>query len=204
VTRSSPTRADRQRLAARLTLVERAVDLLRSKEEALDRERIRLRGHASRADARWRDEWSSAELAILRARSMGAGTELDRLAARETAPATVTPHWTSSMGVSYPATVDCRPGPAPRVTSTAALGPAVSASRRAVDAAAEQAAMSMAVRRLERELATTRRRRRALEERLGPSLRASIRTLDLQLDELDRDAALRARTVVDRRRGGTR
>ncbi len=202
MTRLSPTRADRQRLAARLTLVDRAVDLLRSKEEALDRERTRLQGYATRADAQWRASWSSTERAILRARSLGAGPELDRLAGGDVAPATVIPHWTSSMGVTYPATVDCVPGPVPILTSTAAVGPAVSAARLAVDAAAEQAAMSMAVHRLERELGTTRRRRRALAERLRPSLQQSIRTLDLQLDELDRDAALRARTAVERRRGG--
>ncbi len=81
--RPAPTRADRQRLANRLELVERAAELLRSKEEALDRERVRLEGYASRSEAAWREQWELATRELLRARALGAGPELDRLATTE-------------------------------------------------------------------------------------------------------------------------
>jgi vacuolar-type H+-ATPase subunit D/Vma8 len=200
-TRPAPTRADRQRLAARLELVEHAADLLRSKEEALDRERVRLQGYESRAADEWRARWAAATRELLRARALGAGPELDRLARTDSSSTAVTPRWQTSMGVTYPGSVDCELGTRPELTSTAALRPATDAYVEALDAAAGHAAAAMAVHRLERELNATRRRRRAIEEHLRPSLQSTIRRLDLQLDELDRESAMRVRVAVDRRKG---
>jgi V/A-type H+-transporting ATPase subunit D len=195
-----PTRAGRQRLLARLELAERAGDLLRSKEEALERERVRLRGHDARAREEWRRRWRDAVAALLRAAALGAGGELDRVSTEPVAaPAAVTPDWQTSMGITYPGSVRCDPGPLPPVTSTAALLPAAEAYRRALEAAAEHAATSAAVRRLDDELAATRRRRRAIEEHLQPTLDAARRALDLHLDELDREEALRVRVAAGRR-----
>ena len=194
-TRPAPTRADRQRLARRLELAERATELLRSKEEALDRERVRLEGYASRSEAAWRQQWEAATHELLRARALGAGSELDRLATLE-GSTTVDTRWRTSMGVAYPDSIHCEPDGVPSLTSTAALRTTAHAYERALDAAAEHAAMSTAVDRLESELAATRRRRRAIDERLRPSLQRSIRRLDLQLDELDREAALRVRAAT--------
>lgn len=197
-TRPAPTRADRQRLARRLDLAERAIALLRSKEEALDRERVRLEGYASRSELAWRRQWDVATRELLRARALGAGSELDRLAT-SAGSTTVETRWRTSMGVAYPDSIHCETHGAPPLTSTAALRTTALAYEQALDAAAEHAAMSTAVRRLEEELAATRRRRRAIEERLQPSLQSSIRRLDLQLDELDREAALRVRAATGRR-----
>ncbi len=203
IARTAPTRAARQQLVERLALADRAAGLLRSKEEALERERVRLEGHDTRALEEWQRRWQEAVDQLLRARALGAGPELDRVArVAPPVPAAVVPDWQASMGITFPGSVRCDPGAPPALTSTATLRPAAAAYHRALVAAADQAATSAAVRRLEVELGATRRRRRAVEERLQPRLETSLRTLDVQLDELDREAALRVRTVLERREEG--
>lgn len=190
------TPADRLRLLERLELATRAAELLHSKEEALERERVRLEGHATRAREEWTQRCSDASARLLRARMLGASDELAHLVTVGAPPASIEPHWQTSMGIAYPGSVDCSPGAAPTVTSTAALRPAIDAYGRALQAAAKHAAASLAARRLEAELADTRRRRRAIEDHLQPSLEHELHRLDLHLDELDRDEALRVRMAT--------
>ena len=197
VAAATQTRAGRLRIASRLELARHAAGLLHSKEEALERERVRLDGHATRAQAAWTSACDDAARELVRARMFGAGDELARLIASGPTPATFTPHWQTSMGVAYPGAVECEPGPLPALGSTAALVPAVDAYRRALRAAAQHAAAGAAVRCLTAELAQTRRRRRAIEHRLQPALERAQRELDLHLDELDRDEALRVRIARD-------
>lgn len=198
MTSSVATHADRLRLLREIELARRAVDLLHSKEEALERERIRLSGHADRAVERWEQAWTAATVAATRARMLGAGSEIDRLAARSWGAATVTPEWSRSMGIEYPGAVTCDPVGAEPLTSTAAMVVAATAARAAVLAAADAAAADEAVRRLDRELASTRRRRRAVDEHRLPALESEVHELELRLDEVDRDEALRIRTATRR------
>lgn len=195
---SVATHADRLRLLREIDLAERAVHLLHSKEEALERERVRLDGHAARAAEGWFQAWAELAAAGTRARMLGAGPEIDRLAEHLEGTATITPEWSRSMGIEYPGAVDCEPRAAGPLTSTAAAVNAAAAAHRAVLAAADTAAAEEAVRRLDRELADTRRRRRAIDERRLPALEAEVRGLELRLDELDRDEALRIRTAKQR------
>ena len=191
------TRAGRLRLVARYDLATHAAELLRSKEEALERERVRLKGHAKRTRGEWVSACDAAASALVRARMLGASRELAHR--RATSAASMTPDWQASMGIVYPGAVACEPGERPAVTSTAALGPAIDAYRVALVAAGPHAAASEAVDRLSAELAATRRRRRAIEDRLLPTLGSELLELDLHLDELDRDEALRVRMAVQRR-----
>jgi vacuolar-type H+-ATPase subunit D/Vma8 len=192
------TRAGRLRLIARLELATHASALLRSKEEVLERERIRLEGHAKRASAEWARICDVAASDLVRARMLGASGELARL--RERGTATVTPDWQTSMGIVYPGGVECEPGQRSGVTTTAALRPAADSYRAALATAGQHAAASAAVERLDAELGATRRRRRAIEDRLQPALAASLHELDLHLDEADRDEALRVRMAVAQRK----
>lgn len=201
MTASVATHADRLRLLREIALARRAVDLLHNKEEALERERVRLRGHAARAAERWEQAWVDAAVAATRARMLGAGPEIDRFAGRASGAATVTPEWSRSMGIEYPGAVTCEPVRAEPLGSTAAMLGAASAARAAVLAAAEAAAADEAVRRLDRELASTRRRRRAVDEHRLPMLESKVHELELRLDELDREEALRIRTATTRREG---
>ncbi len=130
---------------------------------------------------------------------LGAGGEVAQ--ARADRPAAVTPDWQLSMGIAYPGGVHVEPGPPPPLASTAALRPVTDAYTDALRAAARHAAAEMAVRRLEDELFATRRRRRAIDDRMLPRLDRQVHDLELRLDELDRAEALRVRLAV--RGGGT-
>ncbi len=191
------TRAARLQLTARLDLASHGADLLHSKEEALRRERIRLEGHVTRTKNRWEHSCREASTWLLRARALGASDELASLVTSEPAPATVTPHWQTSMGITYPGSVDTTAGPEPTVTSTSALRPTIDAFRLALSTAADHASTTAALTRLDNELADTRRRRRAIEQRLLPRLESTLHDLDLYLDEQDRDDALRVHIATD-------
>ncbi len=198
------TRADLLRLRHRIVTARRAATLLHSKEEALERELDRVAGHLARAREDWASRMGAATALLVRARTLGASGELARLVDADTTGAAAEPTWQVSMGVGYPTAVACTPGPEPALTATAALAPAAAAFREALTAAATAAAADLAHRRLGRELAETRRRRRAVEERLLPDLEETCRRLDLRLDELDREEGLRVRTAVRLREGGRR
>lgn len=191
------TRAERLHLLRRTELAHHAADLLHSKEKALERERVRLEAYAARTGDRWVETCRDATTWLLRARLLGASGELATLIDHPSDPATFTADWQHSMGIVYPGRVDCVPGPRPRVGSTAALGPAADAYGQALRAAAQHAATSAAVRRLDAELLNTRRRRRAIEERLLPRLETELGQLDLYLDEQDREEALRVRLATE-------
>lgn len=200
----TPTRAARREILLRVDLADRAADLLRSKEEALLRERDRLRGHVQRSRLEWARCWTEAVAALNRARALGGSDEVGR--ACRLAPmvaASVSADWQVSMGITYPGEVSTRPGTSVPLASTAALGPAVHSFHEALVAASDHAAAATAVQRLEAELDATRRRRRAIEERLRPDLEETLRALDLRLDELDRDQAVRIRFAVDLRGGSS-
>lgn len=198
MTSTTANRAARLRIQSRLGLATHASELLHSKEEALQRERDRLRGHADRTEADWHRRLHHAATWLLRARALGAGAELTT-GRKPLEPATVDIDWQTSMGVTYPGTVRTTPGSTPAFTSTAALTPTRDAYAAALDAATEHAAARAALHRVEAELADTRRRRRALEQHLVPRLQTELHRLDLTLDERDRDAALRTQLAIARR-----
>lgn len=191
------TRAARLQLTARLEFARHAVGLLHSKEEALARERVRLAGHADRSRDEWHRRIHEAASWLVRARTLGATDELTALIARRPTSAAMTAHWQTSMGTAYPGSVECTPGGRPTLTSTAALASTTDHYRLALQAAATHAGATAAIRRLDAELGNTRRRRRAIEERLEPRLETELVALDLHLDELDREEALRVRIAKE-------
>ncbi|MDH5520105.1 MAG: V-type ATP synthase subunit D [Acidimicrobiia bacterium] len=195
---TTANRAARLHLQGRLDLATHASELLHSKEEALQREHNRLRGHADRTQADWHERLHQAAIWLLRARALGAGSELTT-GSQPPERATVDINWRTSMGVTYPGTVRTTAGSTPAFTSTAALTPTRDAYAAALDAATEHAAARAALQRVEAELADTRRRRRALEQHLVPRLQSELHRLDLTLDERDRDAALRTQLAIRRR-----
>jgi V/A-type H+-transporting ATPase subunit D len=197
--RTVNSRAARLRLMGRLELARHASELLHGKEQALQRERVRLEAHAERAGHQWVESCERAATWLQRARCLGAGDELAELAERGPAPAAVTIEWQTSMGITYPDEVECRPAHQAGLSSTAALHPAAEAHHRALEHAATHAATTAALARLDSELATTRRRRRAITDRLIPTLEADLGDLELHLDEQDREEALRVHLAVEQR-----
>jgi vacuolar-type H+-ATPase subunit D/Vma8 len=202
MTRTTRTanRSARLHLRANLDLARHAVELLRNKEEALQREQARLEGHAKRTEQQWLDHCRDASTWLLRARALGASSEVASMLDNASQPAEVMVAWQAAMGVTYPGEVHCTPATPPTLTSTAALVPTTAAFQKALTAGAEHAAATAALHRLETELSNTRGRRRAIEQRLQPRLETQLHQLDLDLDERDRDAAVRTQLATRRRR----
>lgn len=191
------TRADRLRLANRIELAARASALLSSKEEALDRERVRMEGHATRSAAEWERCLGTATRRLVRARMLGASEEIAELIETGGPRAQAATSWHRTMGVAHPGDVEVHPAMARTLSTTAALRPAADAYREALVAGARHAAIRESLRLLSAELDDTRRRRRAIDHRLRPRLERARHELDLRLDELDRDEALRVRLAAD-------
>jgi vacuolar-type H+-ATPase subunit D/Vma8 len=191
-------RATRLHVRGRLDLARHAIELLRNKEETLQREHTRLKGHADRTEVVWRERVEQAAIWLLRARALGASGELGE-ATGSPAEATIDVAWRTSMGVTYPGSTHCTPSAPPRLRTSAALVPTADAFRAALHSAAQHAAARTALARVRAELAHTRRRRRALEKRLVVRLEADLHQLDLALDERDRESALRTQLAMKRR-----
>lgn len=190
--RPPPGRAGRVWLAERVEVAQRAVELLEHKQQLLRREHRRLAELAERTERDWQAR--SAEADTWNARSLVAGgrDELRRIAPT-VGPAQVRLDWTNQAGATYPSAAAVQLAAPPAVSGTPALTRAAAASRRAVDAAVQRAAATAARGRVDAELAATIRRLRAIRDRWLPRLHAQLDTLDLRLDEGEREEITRLR-----------
>lgn len=195
----STSRASQLRLTSKLDLATRAGALLHNKEEALQRERVRLEGHADRTQQRWIDQCQTASNWLLRSSALGATGEISSAVQQMQPQASITIAWQHSMGLNYPGRVECTPAMAINLSSTAAIVPAAKAYQQALIAGADHAAAAAAVQRLDDELSNTRRRRRAIERRLQPRLEEQLHALGLDLDEREREAAIRTQIAKRQR-----
>ncbi len=196
-----PGRMGRLWVLNRLDLAERGVTLLEQKLQSLItlQEELQRRAEQSRHD--WQQACREADMWGLRAALLGGQQAIDL--ATTTAPASVTVQWAITAGVRYPDVATCvlPPEDDPAVIyTTSASVQAARAYRAAVVAAAECAAAQSAFRTIEREIHTTRLRVRALSRHWLPLLRQELARIELELEEEDRDGAIRVR-LVGRQRG---
>ncbi|WP_211299866.1 V-type ATP synthase subunit D, partial [Amycolatopsis lexingtonensis] len=134
----------------------------------------------------WATAWEEARTWLLRASLLGGRHALAQATGRESADVTLT--WTSVMGVRYPGDVRCElpePGPA-EILGSSALLHARTTHREAVLAAVRHAANLAALNVVEREIATTRIRARALRRHWIPRLEDELRRVELDLEESER------------------
>src|SRR5690606_5559957 len=173
--------------------------LLDRKVRILRTELRRCQEWAAATGERWREAWAQADRWERRGAALGGRRELRLAAVAEPARAPV--EWANVMGLRYPGAVHCQvPDPgAGRAPGTAALVEAATAYREAVRAAAEHAAAQAACRRIAAELATTRRRHRAIAEKWVPELEAALHRLTAELDETERAETARLRWASLRR-----
>lgn len=202
MTSSPSSRTARLRIRRNLQTASRAIDVLEQKSHALASEHRRLRQHVEETRRRWEEAHREAETWYVRACVVG---EEPQTALAEAVlgdrPAQVRVTWRSVMGVTYPtgAALDVARGPAiGEVARSAALGEAASAHGRAAAAGLDHAAACRALELVERELAITRRRLRALEHRWVPRLRVGLRDVELALAAQEQDDAVRSRWAVSR------
>jgi ATP synthase alpha/beta family, nucleotide-binding domain len=124
--RAPPGRAGRVRLAERVGVARRAVDLLEQKQQLLRREQRRLAELADRTGRHWRALAAVADTWNARALVAGGCDELRRAASiAGTAEARL--GWTGEAGVTYASTASTDLPPFPALAGTAALTQAADA-----------------------------------------------------------------------------
>jgi V/A-type H+-transporting ATPase subunit D len=194
--RIPPGQAGRIWLRRRLDTAARGRDQLDRKLRILVPERERLRNHADGCREAWGTACDSARTWLLRAALVG-GQDAIR-SGYPAGLADIEVIWTTAMGLRYPADVrlSTPAGEAPFVPSNAAVAPTAAAFRAALLDGARAAAADEAVRRVEAEIALTRRRLRALDKRLLPSLRDALATLELSLDQAEQEDGMRLRRAA--------
>lgn len=199
-----PGRTARPWLRDRLATAHRGIDVLEEKTHALVQEHRRLAQHVDDTRRAWEARWREADRWFERAAVIGGSQqfELARGALGATADARVA--WRSMMGVTYPAQVDVAVPATDDVATlgrSSALTDAAAAYREAVVAGLDHAAATRALELIEAELATSRRRLRALEHRWVPQLEQAAHDVDVALAEAEREDMVRARWAARGRKG---
>lgn len=184
-------RAGRLRLRRRLAAAERASELLDRKARILAGELDRLQLVAERTAAEW-DRSARHAVTWLR-RSSALDGQRALAAAAPATPAVVDIERRGAMGVDYPVHATVTHADEPVRPGSSALAYTAAAHREALEAAVNHAVATRAVDLLNAELAATRTRQRAIENRWVPHLEEAIRALETQLDELDREENARLR-----------
>lgn len=191
-----PGRAGRSWLRRRLATAERGREQIDRKLRILFPEQQRLRILAERQRADWVAACGEADRWLLRAALLGGQDGIRDASTLQ--PVTVEVRWSTAMGLSYPSGADLSPArdDVALPVANAAIGPAAAAVRRALEAGVRTAAAEEAVRRLDAEIAVTRRRLRALDKRWLPRLRAELVILELTLEQAEQEDAQRLRRAA--------
>lgn len=201
MTTPPPGRSGRTWLRDRLTIARRGADVLEQKLHALAREQRRLAHHRRRTGRAWHEAMAEAERWMQRALVIGGSHQVALAAAALASRADADVVWRSTMGATHPARVELHapePDALRDIGPTSALYEAAVAFDRAARAGLEHAAATRALEVVETELSVSRRRLRALDHRLVPALAATLRTVELALDEEEREDMVRASWAAGR------
>jgi len=195
-----PGRAGRPWLTERIATATHGLDLLRQKQQLLSREHRRLLEYRDEAARAWAEAAADADRWAARADALS-GTTASRLVGESTkGGAEVTITWRNTMGVLHPdeARVET-PSLAPTsLALSAAIETSAESHRRALETGARRAVVESALHAVAIELASTRRRQRAIERHRLPWLAGELRALTLRLDEIEREERLVTRWAAQR------
>lgn len=196
---SSTGRADKVRVERRLMTARRGARLLDRKQHILadELERFQLRAELSRAE--WEELATEAAVWLRRSAALDGSGPLEEVAPSEAA--VVRLRWRNAMGVSYPDDPECRLPETPPAGGSSALSYTAALHRRALEAGVRYAAVQRAELLLAAELAATRTRQRAVENRWIPRLENELLEIRRQLDAQELEESLRLRWAADRNRG---
>jgi V/A-type H+-transporting ATPase subunit D len=193
--RTPPGRAGRLWLIHRLEVATRGYDVLDEKRRALLREEERSRALASEAERDWAERSADARGWLVRSAILS-GERPIRLARLYTGgSARLEISWRNTLGVVHPseATVALPARRTEAFVGTSALIRCAEAHRLALEAAARLAVARTSHERVQAELARTIRRLQAIERRWLPHHRRALSSLELRLDEEEREEAVRLR-----------
>ena len=194
--RTPPGRAGRLWLMHRLEVAERGYEVLDQKRRALMREEERSRPLAVEAEREWAELAADARRWLVRSAILAGDRPIGLARFYAGAPARLEVAWRNTLGVVHPsaATVVL---PSARETDafvgTSALVRCAEAHRLALEAAARLAVARTSHERVQAELARTIRRLQAIERRWLPYHREALSSLELRLDEDEREEAVRLR-----------
>jgi len=189
-------RAGRLLLLSRLSTTRRGAELLDRKRQLLQADLAELASAREEAGKCFEATCSAAEEWSRRAALLGGQSDLSLAADSLEGRAEIEISWRNSMGVALPDRFTCSLpslNPLQLAALNAAMGPAAAACRAALEAAVAYAIADEAYRRVNEELAATRRRARAIEKYRLPALEAALCSVEQRLDELDRDERVVAR-----------
>jgi V/A-type H+-transporting ATPase subunit D len=193
-----PGRTGRLWLQRRLGTARRAATLLDEKLRILRHEQERLVLLVRRTAPEWERSCREAETWLLRSVLVGGQGVLRQSITDGLAEVSV--NWSSAMGLRYAADAGYTP-PTLDASAATAGSAAVPAARaaylQAVEAAVRHAAALAALEAVEDEMAGTRRRLRAVEDRWIPRLEAALDRVRLELAESERAEGVRLRWAAD-------
>ena len=189
--RSGGSRAEKADVERRLATATRGAELLDRKQRILQRAIEGLEEKADTARRAWEEQ--AAEVARWLQRAAGLDGD-DRLAQAVPAePAAVQVLWGGAMGVSYPEGAECvLPAPIHAGGSSALAYTAVT-HRAALEAAVAAASAGRALLLVSEELAATRTRQRAVENRWIPLLQEQLAGIERKVAEQELEESLRLR-----------
>jgi V/A-type H+-transporting ATPase subunit D len=179
-----------------------AASLLDRKLRILQLEQERYAERAERAAQSWADAIATAETWALRAALLAGAGAFESV--HDGSSADVHLEWAALMGARYPSAGRVT---LPETARSSALAPsaavdeAARAYREAARLAVEAAVMLSALRVVESEVAATRFRKRAIEDRWMPRLEQAAAELDLALSEAESSEGIALRLAAAARDG---
>jgi V/A-type H+-transporting ATPase subunit D len=195
--RIPPGRAGRTWLRRRLETAVRGREQLDRKLRILLPEQERLRIQVDRRRRDWATTTATARTWLLRATLLGGQDAIRHATAERPIPVEIV--WTTVMGVRYP--TDVRVGVEDvndeNPPGNAAIRPATVSFRAALIAGVWAAASEEALRLIDAEIATTRRRLRALDKQLLPWLRVALTAVELSLEQAEQEDGMRLRRATN-------
>lgn len=199
--RIPPGRAGRVWLLRRLDVAYRGAELLDRKRQVLLAERARVRAQTERARRDWDEAAAQVATWTGRAGIVDGAIRLELLTHHVRQPASLEVSWRNLMGARVPTAqlIDIpEPPPVSALGGSSAAVLLAGACSEAVSAGARYAAARRAEAELSAELGRAARRLRALRDRWIPQHERALATLDLSLDEAQREQAIRVRWLVGR------
>jgi vacuolar-type H+-ATPase subunit D/Vma8 len=182
-------RARALHLQRSLEIARRGLHVLDRKQHILASELERLELPTAQSGREWEALAKRAAVWIQRSAALDGEVLHDEVSPTQTA--TVRIGWGTAMGLSYPNDADCEIPGAPSIAGSSALSSCGSSHRDALPAAVAHAAFVRARLLVSTELAATRSRQRAVENRWIPRLERELMTIRRTLEEQELEDSLR-------------
>ncbi|ALO67311.1 hypothetical protein AS189_13395 [Arthrobacter alpinus] len=193
---SSTGRAAKVQTERRLETARHGARLLDRKQHILVDQLDGLQPQLEAARGEW--EALAREAAVWLRRSAALDGSIQMEAAAPLAPATVRLRWGNTMGVRFPEDPECDFPELPPAGGSSALSYAASTHQEALLSGLRHAVLQRQRLLLAAELAATRTRQRAVENRWIPRLESELLEIRRQLDAQELEESLRLRWAADR------